>query len=83
MFLPDLPKGMRGRGESPTLNHATGKWVAERRLEVGRFYIRSGRTFSADWVRRTCLDLIISWGREADFKRIRRRERRDGLIANW
>ena len=75
-------RGYAQQGAASILNQETEKWIARRRMVFGRFYIRSGRNFSAYWISSASLGDIIKWPRQAGFGRIRFRARRNDPIAD-
>ena len=54
-------KGYAKKGPSLTLNQETAKLIVKKKLIIEGFYLCSGRNFSADWLSRTDLDLILEW----------------------
>ena len=46
------------------------KWIARHGIVAEGFYVRSEHRLSADWVSRTNLDDILSWGDSVGCKRI-------------
>ena len=76
-------KGICKKGVSLNLNQETSKWIAIKKLVAGSFYLRIGRNFSADWMRRANLDAILDWEQSVGLGRIRLKARWGEFISEW